>query len=131
MMLTIHGFTGEHNSPYIRLSMLETFRLAKFRFTICARDHIRFPAYKGAAFRGGFGYAFKRVVCVTKNRECDDCLLKQKCIYSYIFETPPPQDTENFQDQDNLWQAYDIQDHERKGNQKRDCRGYKADYGTD
>ena len=74
--------------------MLETFRLAKFRFTICARDHIRFPAYKGAAFRGGFGYAFKRVVCVTKNRECDDCLLKQKCIYSYIFETPPPQDTE-------------------------------------
>ena len=74
--------------------MLETFRLAKFRFTICAKEHIRFPTYKGSAFRGGFGYAFKRVVCVTKNRECDDCLLKQKCIYSYIFETPPPQDTE-------------------------------------
>ena len=74
--------------------MLETFRLAKFRFTICAREQIRFPAYKGSAFRGGFGYAFKRVVCVTKNRECDDCLLKQKCIYSYIFETPPPEDAE-------------------------------------
>ena len=74
--------------------MLETFRLAKFRFTVCAKEHIRFPSYKGSAFRGGFGYAFKRVVCVTKNRECDDCLLKQKCIYSYIFETPPPEDTE-------------------------------------
>ncbi len=74
--------------------MLETFRLAKFRFTICAKEHIRFPAYKGAAFRGGFGYAFKRVVCVIKNKECGDCLLKQKCIYSYIFETPPPKDTE-------------------------------------
>ena len=74
--------------------MLETFRLAKFRFTVCAKEHIRFPSYKGAAFRGGFGYAFKRVVCVIKGKECDDCLLKQKCIYSYIFETPPPQDTE-------------------------------------
>ncbi|MCR4320550.1 MAG: CRISPR system precrRNA processing endoribonuclease RAMP protein Cas6 [Candidatus Brocadiaceae bacterium] len=74
--------------------MLETFRLAKFRFTICAKEHIRFPSYKGSAFRGGFGYAFKRVVCVIRNKECDNCLLKQKCIYSYIFETPPPQDTE-------------------------------------
>ncbi len=74
--------------------MLETFRLAKFRFTVCAKEHIRFPAYKGSAFRGGFGYAFKRVVCVIKGKECDDCLLKQKCIYSYIFETPPPEDAE-------------------------------------
>ena len=34
------------------------------------------------------------MVCVIRNKACDDCLLKQKCIYSYIFETPPPQDTE-------------------------------------
>lgn len=74
--------------------MLETFRLAKFRFTVCAKENIRFPSYKGAAFRGGFGYAFKRVICVIRGKECDDCLLKQKCIYSYIFETPPPEDTE-------------------------------------
>ena len=74
--------------------MLEIFRLARFRFTVSAKEHIRFPSYKGSAFRGGFGYAFKRVVCVIKGKECDDCLLKQKCIYSYIFETPPPQDTE-------------------------------------
>ncbi|MEK7699374.1 MAG: hypothetical protein AAB332_03125, partial [Planctomycetota bacterium] len=49
---------------------------------------------KGAVFRGGFGYAFKKVVCVVKGKPCDSCLLKQKCIYSYIFETPPPDDTE-------------------------------------
>ena len=73
---------------------LKHFRLAKFKFGTCAKEHIRFPAYKGAAFRGGFGYAFKRVVCVVKNKTCDNCLLKQKCIYSYIFETPPPEDTE-------------------------------------
>lgn len=74
--------------------MLESFRLAKFRFTVCARDQIRLPGYKGAVFRGGFGYAFKKVVCVVKGKPCDECLLKQKCIYSYIFETPPPEDAE-------------------------------------
>lgn len=74
--------------------MLKGFRLAKFRFTVCAKEHIRFPNYKGSAFRGGFGYTFKRVVCVIRDKKCDDCLLKQKCIYSYIFETPPPEDAE-------------------------------------
>ena len=74
--------------------MLETFRIAKFRFTVYARERIRLPDYKGAVFRGGFGYAFKKIVCVVKDKPCDSCLLKQKCIYSYIFETPPPDDTE-------------------------------------
>lgn len=87
------GFAGI-NLIFIRSSMLKTFRLAKFRFTVCAKEHIRFPTYKGSAFRGGFGYAFKRVVCVIKGKGCDECLLKQKCIYSYIFETPLPEDTE-------------------------------------
>ena len=74
--------------------MLESFRVAKFRFTVYACEQIRLPDYKGAVFRGGFGYAFKKVVCVVKGKPCDACLLKQKCIYSYIFETPPPDDTE-------------------------------------
>lgn len=74
--------------------MLKTFRLAKFRFTVGAKGRICFPPYKGSVFRGGFGYAFKRIVCVVRNKGCDGCLLKQKCIYSYIFETPPPEDAE-------------------------------------
>ncbi|QII11466.1 hypothetical protein KsCSTR_20870 [Candidatus Kuenenia stuttgartiensis] len=73
----------------IGISMFERFRAVRFRFTICAKYQIRFPAYKGAVFCGGFGYAFRLVVCVIKSKECDECLLKQKCIYSYIFETPP------------------------------------------
>jgi hypothetical protein len=43
--------------------------------------------------RGGFGYAFRKVVCAVKWKDCPDCLLKEKCIYSYVFETPPPADT--------------------------------------
>jgi hypothetical protein len=28
-----------------------------------------------------------------RDKECSDCLLKGKCVYSYVFETPPPPDT--------------------------------------
>lgn len=28
-----------------------------------------------------------------RDKECRDCLLKGKCVYSYVFETPPPADT--------------------------------------
>jgi CRISPR-associated endoribonuclease Cas6 len=65
----------------------------QFRFGITASEPLILPAYKGSTFRGGFGYAFKRVVCAIKDKDCPDCLLKEKCIYSYVFETPPPSDT--------------------------------------
>ncbi|MCF6149118.1 MAG: hypothetical protein E3K37_10715 [Candidatus Kuenenia sp.] len=74
-----------------------SFRLAKFRFTACVKDHIRFPAYKGAVFRGGFGYAFKKIVCVVRGKPCDNCILKQKCIYACIFEAHSPEDAEILQ----------------------------------
>jgi len=35
----------------------------------------------------------KRVVCAIRDKECPDCILKEKCVYSYVFETPPPSDT--------------------------------------
>ena len=68
--------------------------MKKFFFTLKSTDSIRLPLYKGSAFRGGFGHAFKKVVCTVRNRSCDKCLLKTRCIYSYVFETPPPEDSE-------------------------------------
>jgi len=65
----------------------------KYSLQLRAVDRIRLPPYKGAAFRGGFGYAFRRVVCALKKKTCDDCLLKARCVYAYIFETPPPPGT--------------------------------------
>lgn len=64
-----------------------------FIFKIKAKDIIVLPSYKGSTFRGGFGNAFRRVVCALKKSDCGDCLLKERCIYSYIFETPPPSQT--------------------------------------
>lgn len=51
------------------------------------------PPYKGSTFRGAFGHIFWRIVCATKKTKCSECFLEKKCIYSYVFETPPPQDT--------------------------------------
>lgn len=62
-------------------------------FIIEAIDDISLPPYKGAALRGGFGSAFRRVVCALRRNDCDGCLLKAQCVYAYIFETAPPKDT--------------------------------------
>ncbi len=68
---------------------------AYFSFNLKVLESLILPSYKGSTLRGGFGYAFKKVVCVIKDKECHNCILKEKCIYSYVFETPPPGDTEN------------------------------------
>ncbi len=59
-----------------------------------AKDHIKLPPYQGSTLRGSFGYALKRAVCAVKNRECHECMLESKCVYSYAFETPPPSNAE-------------------------------------
>ncbi len=66
----------------------------RYRFALRAREPISLPSYKGSALRGGFGYAFKRIACALRRQDCPKCMLKGKCAYSYVFETPPPQDAE-------------------------------------
>lgn len=63
----------------------------KTLFKIEAIDELNLPYYKGSTFRGVFGNTFKKVVCVFKSKICEECLLKQTCVYAYIFETPPLQ----------------------------------------
>lgn len=74
--------------------MILPFKLGVFKFRLAARDPLRLPPYKGSTLRGGFGTAFKKVVCAIRTKDCLQCLLKEKCVYSYIFETPPPKDSE-------------------------------------
>ena len=68
-------------------------KIGKFELSIQAKDPIILPPYKGSTLRGGFGNAFKKIVCALKEKECSDCILKEKCVYSYVFETPPPNGT--------------------------------------
>lgn len=52
-------------------------------------DHYFFEA----AVRGGFGYILRKFTCALKLNNCESCMLKDKCIYSYIFETSPSADS--------------------------------------
>jgi hypothetical protein len=73
---------------------MKHFCFSRVIFTIKGETAILLPAYKGSTLRGGFGHAFRRLVCVFKDRECGDCLLRQQCVYSWVFETPVPNEAE-------------------------------------
>ena len=73
--------------------MLEKFSFSQFNFEMSAVDKLQLPAYKGSTLRGAFGHVFKKVVCTLRREGCHDCILKERCVYSYIFETPPPGNT--------------------------------------
>lgn len=62
------------------------------RFTIALAPEapLPLPPYAGSMFRGAFGHALKRVVCATRTYECAPCPLRDRCVYPYVFETPPP-----------------------------------------
>ncbi len=50
----------------------------------------RFP---GATLRGGFGHALKKTACAAEQQSCDKCMLQSRCVYSRIFNTPVPEDS--------------------------------------
>lgn len=64
---------------------------ARYRFRLITVKGGQLPAYSGSAWRGVFGRALRRAVCVTRLKSCEPCLLRYSCAHSYIFETPVPQ----------------------------------------
>lgn len=61
----------------------------KYHFFCRLQSATILPYYKGSTFRGVFGNALKMVVCALKRQECPDCLLRERCLYPLVFETPP------------------------------------------
>jgi hypothetical protein len=63
--------------------------VAPFDFRFRARGPMRMPGYMGSAWRGGFGRALRRAVCVTGLPTCPGCRFEASCVYPYLFETAP------------------------------------------
>ncbi|MDO9586011.1 MAG: CRISPR system precrRNA processing endoribonuclease RAMP protein Cas6, partial [Syntrophales bacterium] len=59
----------------------------RYHFSGIFEDDAILPEYKGSTFRGVFGHALKKVVCALRRQDCLDCLLRQKCLYVFVFET--------------------------------------------
>lgn len=60
----------------------------KYSFTCRFENDAILPLYKGSTFRGLFGVTLKNAACVHKRQECVSCLLKSRCLYARVFETP-------------------------------------------
>jgi hypothetical protein len=52
----------------------------------------RLPPFRGATVRGGLGYQLKKTVCHVHNNSCSECIMRQRCAYSYVFEGVAPPD---------------------------------------
>ncbi len=63
-------------------------KYGKFTFSCRFKSKALLPGYKGSTFRGVFGHALKRVVCALKQQTCEQCLLRERCLYFRVFETP-------------------------------------------
>ncbi len=64
--------------------------IARFNLQFAASRPYRIEGYRGSAWRGVLGHALRRLACMTREKSCPGCVLYRSCIYSYIFETPPP-----------------------------------------
>lgn len=74
-----------HGLPIVTLPLT----ISCYRLHFITQEALRLPAYAGSTWRGAFGHALKRLVCVTREPRCPDCLLYRSCSYPYLFETPP------------------------------------------
>jgi len=70
-------------------TVLERLRFAVFEFILIPNRALVFPAFKGNVFRGALGKTFRNLTCAYRNRdmECKECPIKDKCIYSRVFES--------------------------------------------
>ena len=71
------------------MNLLQNFRIARYHVILTALSTIVMPPYAGSTLRGGFGHAFRKMVCTQGPIDCKDCTLKAVCPYPYIFETAP------------------------------------------
>lgn len=62
--------------------------ILKLTFNLRCLDSISLPRFAPATIRGAFGTRLKRTACTQMRHGgvCQSCLLKNVCIYSYIFE---------------------------------------------
>ncbi len=65
-----------------------------FSFQLKFNQLVFFDVYPAFLFRSLLGKELRRMSCVFSGRECNECGLKDKCVYSCIFETPVSKDND-------------------------------------
>ncbi len=63
------------------------FEFAYLTINLHVITEIRLPYFKGALLRGSFGKILRRLVCMHNHDSCQNCFVRFKCPYAYIFES--------------------------------------------
>jgi hypothetical protein len=69
------------------MNFASSFEFAYFTINLHVLSTIELPYFKGALLRGSFGKIFRRLVCMHDKVYCQDCFVRYKCQYAYIFES--------------------------------------------
>jgi hypothetical protein len=77
--------------------------VSHLRLHLVPERELQLPAHnKGNSLRGGFGTAFRRLVCVDLAWECIDCTLRYTCPYTKVFNPFIPPDATQFTGNQNI-----------------------------
>lgn len=68
-------------------------QLLRLQISLKSTEPVHLPGYKGGIIRGGFGLAFRKVSCPFPARICQECILRSRCVWSYVFDTPRPKES--------------------------------------
>lgn len=83
--------------------MPTTLALSHLRLQLLPERELQLPAHnKGNTLRGGFGSAFRKLVCVDLRWECTECSLRFTCPYTKIFNPFLPPDATQFTGNQNI-----------------------------
>ncbi len=69
-------------------------------------------SFLAATIRGGFGYTLRRIVCIQHGIDCCKCMMKNNCIYPFLFETPPPPDATRLKKYRNVPRPFALRPHQ-------------------
>lgn len=73
---------------FVTEEVVLSFPLMRFALRFRADAAFWAVGYRGSAWRGVFGHALKRLVCIWREGDCKRCLVAKNCVYPYVFETP-------------------------------------------
>ena len=79
-------------SAYLSESFDCTIKYKQFDILLQLSKENSISKFPAATIRGGFGITLRKLVCPTIEIACLNCILRQNCIYCYLFETVPPSD---------------------------------------
>ena len=84
------GLLTAEVAPDTSLDIPANFSMACYRFTMEVWEPLVWSEFRSSTLRGGFGHAFKKVICQHPDQCRASCVLGNGCAYGYNFETLLP-----------------------------------------